>query len=113
MFKKISSLIAALLITTSANSYATGWSGEATVVQIYLLYPTQALIKLSNFNNPTNCLVNSEGHLFFNPTTHKEFLSLFMTAYAAKTKVNIYVTDQCVPLWAGTSYAEVGHVKLI
>lgn len=113
MFKKLSPLIAALLMVTSANSFANGWTGEANVVGIYAMSETQAIIKLSAFNNLHNCQVNEAGQVVINPSTNKVWFSMLLAAYASKQKVDIFISSNCIPIWNNTSYAEVIHVRLI
>ncbi|TQV80305.1 hypothetical protein FLL46_26400 [Aliikangiella coralliicola] len=92
---------------------ASDWTGEVTVKSIYTLNETRALIELSSFNNPGNCKVNSSGHIILDPSTHKTWFSMFLTAYAAKKPLNVYVAEACTEVWPGTSYGNIGHVRLL
>ncbi|BCL72178.1 hypothetical protein VINI7043_26615 [Vibrio nigripulchritudo ATCC 27043] len=97
----------------SLNSFAAaGWSGKATITGIYALDGDKVLIKLSSFNNPGGCAVNSSGDVMINSTTHKNWFSMALSAYAASKPVDFYVVDSCTKVWANTSYANVGHMRL-
>ena len=97
----------------SLNCFAgAGWSGEAKITGIYALDENRVLIKLSRFNNPGGCAVNASGDVIINSTTHKNWFSMALSAYAASKPVNLYVIDSCTKVWANTSYAKVGHFRL-
>lgn len=101
-------------IVAQNYSYAVaGWSGLATVKGIYTLDENRALIKLSNFTNPHGCKINESGDVIVNPTTQKTWFSVLLTAYMGKKTVNIYVNSACTEVWAETSYATIGHVRLL
>jgi len=91
---------------------APGWSGDVRVTGIYTLDEGRAIVKLSSFPNPNGCLTNADGDLFLNPTAQKTWFTMLLTAYTAKQTVNIYVFPSCTSVWAGTSYADIGHVRL-
>jgi len=108
--KKIMYLFCFLFVVNPVH--AAGWSGDATVTGIYTLHENSAIVKLSTFSYPHNCLTNNDGDVFINPTTQKTWFTVLLSAYMANKTVSIYVTDNCIPIWAETSYAEVGHVRL-
>lgn len=110
--KKIIFLLLCSFISTNACA-AAGWSGVTKVESIYTLSEGTALIKLSSFNNPNNCAVNSSGDIRINPTTQKTWFAVLLAAYMGDKPVNIYVTAACTEVWSGTSYASVGHVRLL
>ncbi|OZY86768.1 hypothetical protein CBP51_07085 [Cellvibrio mixtus] len=112
IFKKLLTIGIISLLIASNYSNAGGWSGIATVDEIYALNPTQVIVKLSTFSNPHACLVNADGQVIFNPSTNKEFLSIFLAAQASGRKVNVFVGDTCTPVWNNTSYADIIHVKI-
>lgn len=108
----VASFAAFCLVALAGNSHAgAGWSGDATVTGIYTLSETMAIVKLSSFTNPDNCLTDEAGDVFINPTTQKTWFAVLLSAYMASKRVNLYVAG-CRPIWANTSYAEVGHVRL-
>jgi len=89
-----------------------GWSGETTINGIYVLNETTAIIQVANFSNPDGCKVNEAGHIYFNPSENKIWLSLILTAYASKSKVDIYV-DNCQSVWGNEyTFANAVHVRL-
>jgi len=111
----LSVIIVAVLSGISISSFAAnaGWSGEATIQSFYALNDDAVLIKLSSFNNPGGCSTNSSGDIIVNPNTEKTWFTLLLSAYMAGKTVNIYVVNACTPYWAGTDYAEIGHVRVI
>ncbi len=112
--KKLLGLTLLGLVCISGNiNAAQGWSGIVTVTGIYTLGETRAIIKLSNFTNPNNCLTNTDGDVFLNPTTNKSWYTVLLSAYMSKSSVNIYVSASCTPIWTGTSYGDIGHVRLL
>jgi len=111
--KIIKSFAVISLLLFSTVAFCAGWSGKATVEEMYALSETHVIFKLSSFSNPDNCQVNSAGHVILNPTTQKTWLTMLLTAYAAQKTVNIYVRSSCTPIWANTSYADIHHVKLL
>ena len=109
-----SSVLISLLCFVSINSYAAaGWSGKATITSIYAMNENAAIVKLSNFSNPHGCKVNPSGDIFLNPSAQKTWFNLLLSAYMAGKSVDIYVTANCIPYWAGTDFAEIGHVRVI
>lgn len=111
--KFLSVLILGLFI--SVNSSA-GWSGKVKITSVFIYNDATALITLSNFNNPYNCDVNKgsvpdAGHVIFDPSKNKSLYSLILTSYASGKDVNIYVSGGCTPIWAGSSYANLVHVR--
>lgn len=98
-----------------SSAYAdSGWSGEATVTGIYSLNENVALIKLSKFSNPHNCSTNSSGDVLTNPSEHKTWFTVLLSAYMAGKPVNVYVTASCSTThWDGPSFGMVGHVRLL
>ncbi len=98
----------------SASSYAeAGWSGKATITSIYAMNENAAIVKLSNFSNPHACKTQDGGDIFINPNTQKTWFTLLLSAYMAGKSVDIWVTANCIPYWAGTDFAEIGHVRVI
>jgi hypothetical protein len=104
--------VIAMLLPLLANG-AAGWSGSAEVTGIYTLNESTALIKLSTFSNPNNCLINSGGDVRINPSVDKNWMSMFLAAYMSGKPVNVYVSAACTGVWTGTSFATVGHVRLL
>lgn len=98
----------------AGRTHASGWSQFVDVTSIYLLDGNRAIVKLSNFDNSDNCQVDSSGDVFFNPSSEsgKIWYSALLSAYASKSKVSIYHDGTCVPIWAGTSYSNIVHVRL-
>ncbi len=112
--KKIFDILVILVLLSFANSsLSAGWSGNATVTGIYVLNENRVLIKLSSFSNPDNCQTNEQGDVVLNPTTQKAWFTVLLSAYMAKKTVDIYVTSNCTPIWGNTSYADIGHVRLL
>ena len=91
---------------------ATGWSGKSTITGIYALDGESVLIKLSSFTNPAGCDINSSGDIIINSNTHKNWFAMALSAYAAAKPVDFYTNGTCTPIWANTSYANVGHMRL-
>lgn len=106
-----------ILIFSQYASAGAGWTGKVKVIGIFVLSDTQALVRFSSFNNPGHCNVDGghlpdAGHVVFDPSQYKDWLSLFLTASATQKDVSVFVIDECTPIWAGSSYAKVGHVRL-
>lgn len=108
---KLASIILGLLISFNTLAGA-GWSGTATITGIYALDEDRVLIKLSSFSNPASCAVNSSGDVIINSSTHKNWFSMALAAYAASKPVEFYVRHTCSIVWANTSFANVGHMRL-
>ena len=113
MLKIFCALAYLLFGILSIECFASGWTNSVKVLEIYSLSSTQTIVKLSAFNNPDNCQINNDGQVIFNPSTNKEFFSIFLAAYASEKKVSVFVSDSCIPVWPQTSFAEVMHVKAI
>ncbi|TQV86266.1 hypothetical protein FKG94_01570 [Exilibacterium tricleocarpae] len=109
-YGNILTLLVALVLSTSA--YSSGWSGVSTVERIYALDNHRVLIKLSDFANPDNCSTDSNGDVIINSETHSNWFSMLLAAYMSGKTVDIYVASTCTTIWADTSYADVGHVRL-
>ena len=108
--KKLIPIILGVLV--SFNTLATsGWSGKATITGIYALDDERVLLKLSSFINRGECDINSSGDVIINSITHKNWFAMALSAYAASKPVDFYVTG-CTVVWANTSYAKVGHMRL-
>lgn len=106
-------LLIIIFAFSSSNTIAgAGWSGEATIKGIYVLNEETALIKLSNSTNPHNCDTNGSGDAYVNPTTQKTWFTSLLSAYMAGKTVDLYYTPSCKGQWSGTSYSEIGHVRL-
>jgi len=105
-----------LQLTLSSISVAGGWAAtegnSVKVTGIYTLSETRAIVKLSSFAYAHGCKTNSNGDVFLDPSLNKSWYSALLTAYVSGKPVNVYVGDLCVPIWAGTSYASIGHVRL-
>lgn len=111
--KKFILYLTIIFLSSISKSYASaGWSGNAKITSFYLLNEGRAIVKLSNFSNTPNCLVNYGGDVTLNPTTNKIWFSVLWSSFLANKKVNIYVTGTCTDIWSGTSYAEIGHVRV-
>ena len=91
---------------------AAGWSGKSTITGIYALDGEKVLIKLSSFTNSAGCDINSSGDVIINSSTHKNWFAMALSAYAASKPVDFYVNGKCTRVWANTSYANVGHMRL-
>ncbi|PKF76444.1 hypothetical protein CW749_26980 [Vibrio sp. vnigr-6D03] len=106
-----------LILISQSVSAAAGWTGKVKVTGIFTLTETQTLVRFSSFNNPGKCSVNGghlpdAGHVVFDSSKEKSWFSLFLTASASQKDVDVYVVDKCTPIWAGSSYAQVGHVRI-
>jgi hypothetical protein len=103
-----------LTLPFSQNVWANaGWSGKATITGLYALDNNKVLRKLSNFTNPAQCSVNSSGDFIINSSTHANWFSMLLIAYSASRTINVYTNGNCETVWANTSYAQVGHVRLL
>jgi hypothetical protein len=112
--KILISLIIGSLIAFGAN--ASGWTDKAKIVGVFVLNENNALLSLSNFNNPDGCDVDKghigdAGHVVFDPSENKSWYSLALTAYASGKDVKIYVSGPCKPVWSDSSYSPVGHIR--
>jgi hypothetical protein len=108
--KKFITIMLGALVSFNAFA-AAGWSGKATITGVYALDDELVLLKLSSFNNTVGCDINSSGHVIINSNTHKNWFAMALSAYAASKPVDFYVTG-CTPVWANTSFAKVGHMRL-
>ncbi|MEC4729040.1 hypothetical protein HWQ46_26360 [Shewanella sp. D64] len=114
MLRVVMITISAICIVFPLLANATaGWSGRAEVTGIYTLNESTTLIKLSTFSNPNDCQINSGGDVRINPSVDKNWMNMFLAAYMSGKPVNVYVSAACTGVWAGTSYATVGHVRLL
>ena len=107
--------LTSLLISKNALADVTpkaGWSGVSTITGIYAIDAERVLIKLSNFANPGNCAVNNSGDVIINSVTHRNWFAMALSAYTASKPVDFYLSSSCTPLWSGTSFANVGHMRL-
>jgi hypothetical protein len=109
--KKLVTILLVVIVSFETLA-AAGWSGKSTITGIYALDDEKVLIKLANFNNPGGCDINSSGDVIINSKTHKNWFAMALSAYAASKPVEFYVTANCTPYWANTSFAQVGHMRL-
>ena len=109
--KKIAIVVLGIVMTFNVSAGA-GWSGKTTITGIYALDGERVLIKLSSFSNPGDCATNDNGDVIINSNTHKNWFAMALSAYAASKPVDFYVGASCTDIWAGTSYASVGHMRL-
>ncbi|WP_419227326.1 hypothetical protein [Alteromonas sp. OM2203] len=103
----------AMLLMPAVSHAAAGWTGKATVTSIYSLDKEKVLLSLSSFPNPGNCQVNSSGDVIINSQTHPAWFSMALTAYTTGAPVNLYIVNSCTTVWANTSFANVGHFRLV
>lgn len=86
------------------------------VVSIFSVDDKRALVSLSSFSNPGGCLVNvgpsNSGHAILDPSVNKEMFSMLLTAFVAGKEVDLYVRDNCIPIWSDSSFAEIAHVRI-
>jgi len=107
---KITFLITLLLLNT--HSFAAGWYHNTKITSVYLLDSNRAIVKLSTVSGGNKCSLNDSGDVFFIPSSNQEWYSALLAAYMSEKNVSIYYTDDCIAVWAGTSYANIGHVRL-
>lgn len=101
------------LVSYSQFSLATGWTGKTKIKQMYSLNENWLLIKLDNYNNPTNCNVTSEAHILIDPTKQKTWFTLLTSAYMANKDVDFYIYGDCQKVhWSGPSFGRAGHIKV-
>ncbi len=111
--------IIVVLVTTllffcfSVGVIAGGWSTPTKVSFILAVDGNRVLVKLDKFTNPDGCKIDSRGDLYLDADTHKIWLSLLLSAQMSEKYVDIYSSASCTAVWSGTSYSDIGHVKLL
>lgn len=106
------SILSLILFSATAFTSTAGWYHNVGVSEIYLLDKNRALVKLSKASGENRCDINGSGDVFFSPSANPEWYSALLAAYMSGKNVSIYYSATCTGIWSGTSYANVGHVRL-
>lgn len=101
-----------MVFSATAFASTAGWYHDASVNEVYILDKNRALVKLSTASTNNRCDINGSGDVFFNPSANPEWYSALLAAYMSGKSVSIYYTATCTGVWSGTSYANIGHVRL-
>lgn len=103
-----------LMLALTSNVHAAGWSGQAKITSIFSLGEDSVLIKLSGYTNPTSCQVDSAGDVWIDPTVNETWFAMLLAAHLAGKEVDLFIAGTCKTLhFAGVSYGQVAHVRLI
>lgn len=117
MKKLIVMVVGCFLSCVVVATPSAGWTEKTKIVGVFEIDENRMLVRFDSYNNLSECSVDGghlpdAGHVIFDPTTEKAKLSLLLAAFAAGIEVKAYVSSSCTPIWSGSSYGELGHVRL-